>query len=512
MNTILDDQTAVNLDVGGYLFTLFFDDLAKHRDTFFDTILKKEWRQETDKTVRIERDGRLFRYVLAYLVNGCLPRDDLGVIALSSEEILAIREEADFFNLPGLVDECNSLTKTENNYLKMINHHGLIDSIYIRNHQGTHIDYCKDGKRPSPLLKALQNIPRTTSRSVYEHQDQRSFCVTGKFYNSNISKYSLLKSSTIRYMNVPELLAEATQSPFGKGALTVVDSAVRDSVELPASSLNADTLASLVRELTPKIHWKEQMAGLELRPYKLVLYQEGGHFDAHRDTVRGDGHIGTLVLVLNSAYTGGELEVAHAGKTVSVTGAHRWGAMYGDCLHQIKPVTSGTRVSLIFDIYATPAAVLHPTAQVDCPAEKKELVEQLSEQLEEYEAVTICLEHMYPKHQAVPGYLKGHDATLYALLQEEFDVEIVSAVVNRWRDYDDEEDRVEVKFIDGLEFHTQQHKCDAMHMKFAIPGQSDNHHHVLIDVPYIEYTGNESQQPQYMYMTTGLLVRRKNTA
>ena len=81
MNTFPDDQTAVNLDVGGYLFTLFFDDLAKHRDTFFDTILKKEWRQETDKTVRIERDGRLFRYVLAYLVNGCLPRDDLGVIA-----------------------------------------------------------------------------------------------------------------------------------------------------------------------------------------------------------------------------------------------------------------------------------------------------------------------------------------------------------------------------------------------------------------------------------------------
>ena len=492
------------------MYTLFFNDLAKHHDTFFDTILKKEWRPETEKTVRIERDGRLFRYVLAYLVNGCLPRDEFGAIALSSEEILAIREEADFFNLPGLIEECNSLTKTEKNDLNLINHHDLIDQMCIQNDQTIHIEYDREDYVPSPFLAALRNIPRTTSKSVYEHQNQQSFCVTNSLMPYPTG--SLLKSSTMQYLNIPELLAEATQSSFGKGTDTIVDTAVRDSVELPASSLNVDTLQLLVQKLAPQIHWNKKMANLELRPYKLVLYQEGGHFDAHRDTVRGDGHIGTLVLVLNSDYTGGELEVAHAGETVSVTGADSWVAMYGDCLHQIKPVTSGTRVSLIFDIYATPAAVLHPTAQVDCPAEKKELVEQLSEQLEEYEAVTICLEHMYPKHQAVPGYLKGHDATLYALLQEEFDVEIVSAVVNRWRDYDDKEDRVDVKFIDGLEFHTQQHKCDAMHMKFAIPGQSDNHHHVLIDVPYIEYTGNESQQPQYMYMTTGLLVRRKNTA
>ena len=96
MNVLPENETAVNLDVGGYLFTLFFDDLAKHRDTFFDTILKKEWRQESEKTVKIERDGRLFRFVLAYLVTGCLPRDKFGVISLSSEEIMAIREEADY--------------------------------------------------------------------------------------------------------------------------------------------------------------------------------------------------------------------------------------------------------------------------------------------------------------------------------------------------------------------------------------------------------------------------------
>ena len=82
-----------------------------------------------------------------------------------------------------------------------------------------------------------------------------------------------------------------------------------------------------------------------------MIYKEGGHFDAHRDTVRGDGHIGTLVVILNSEYIGGELEVTHGGRTEVVTGPYSWVAMYGDCLHKINPVTSGTRVSLIYDIY-----------------------------------------------------------------------------------------------------------------------------------------------------------------
>ena len=258
--------------------------------------------------------------------------------------------------------------------------------------------------KESQLLNALSRIPRSKVVSVYCNQDQKSFAFSGKrIVPAEHQDSQLLKSSTIDSLNIPELLAEATQSSFGKGTHTVVDTIVRDSVELPASSLNVDTLQWIVQELTPKIHWNQQKAGLELRPHKLVIYQEGGHFNAHRDTVRGEGHIGTVVLILNSDYTGGELEIVHAGETVSVTGAYRWVAMYGDCLHQIKPVTSGTRVSLIFDIYTTPDAVLRPSAQVDCPAEKAALVAELSKELEKYEAVAICLEHLYPKHQAVPG-------------------------------------------------------------------------------------------------------------
>ena len=134
-----------------------------------------------------------------------------------------------------------------------------------------------------------------------------------------------------------------------QGTETVVDINVRNSFEIDMEPLIYETYRKLQRE----IPLEKLSPGnyVSLRPYKLVLYQEGGHFDAHRDTVRGEDHIGTLVVILNSEYTGGELEVTHHGHTESVTGPYSWVAMYGDCLHQIKPVTSGTRVSLIFDIH-----------------------------------------------------------------------------------------------------------------------------------------------------------------
>ena len=197
---------------------------------------------------------------------------------------------------------------------------------------------------------------------------------------------------------------------------------------------------------------------------------------------------------------------------MSVTGAYSWAAMYGDCLHQIKPVTSGTRVSLIFDIYATPTTVLRPSAQVDCPAEKAALVAGLSKELEEYDAVSICLEHLYPKHQAVPGYLKGHDATLYALLQEDFDLEIVCATV--------EEDKYEVigtgldqfraELVDSLVFSASNKKYSKLYVKFVIP-DSLNSAYILRNTPHEDYTGNEAQPEHNVYLVTGLLVRARST-
>lgn len=54
---------------------------------------------------------------------------------------------------------------------------------------------------------------------------------------------------------------------------------------------------------------------IEARLYKLLLYEQGGHFAAHQDTEKERGMIGTLVVQLPcvEGHTGGSLTVRHKG-------------------------------------------------------------------------------------------------------------------------------------------------------------------------------------------------------
>ena len=141
-------------------------------------------------------------------------------------------------------------------------------------------------------------------------------------------------------LNVPELIESAKPSCFGKGPETVFDPEVRNSLEIAAEELNIGLLERLgnsfdLNELSHSINF-------DVKPYKLAIYQEGGHFGEHVDTVRGEGHVGTLVYFCNSEFTGGELEVRSRGIVRSFNKPNSWVALYGDCKHSVLPVTSGT--------------------------------------------------------------------------------------------------------------------------------------------------------------------------
>jgi hypothetical protein len=57
----------------------------------------------------------------------------------------------------------------------------------------------------------------------------------------------------------------------------------------------------------------QRSVNLEARLYKLLLYEQGGHFAAHQDTEKEKGMIGTLVVQLPccEGHTGGSLAVRH---------------------------------------------------------------------------------------------------------------------------------------------------------------------------------------------------------
>ncbi len=95
---------------------------------------------------------------------------------------------------------------------------------------------------------------------------------------------------------------------------------------------------------------------LEARPYKLMIYETGGFFAAHRDTEKVDGMIATLSVTLPAAGAGGELLVRHGDREAVVDMSVRepselaYAAFYADCVHETRPILEGHRLSLVLNL------------------------------------------------------------------------------------------------------------------------------------------------------------------
>lgn len=148
---------------------------------------------------------------------------------------------------------------------------------------------------------------------------------------------------------------------FGKGTKggNVRDEDYRLSREMLLGSfaLTADPL--LAGSVLPQVQ-KALAIDRPLRatPYKLNMYATGGVFKAHRDTPKGDNHVGTITLCLPSMFKGGELVIRHGGQTVTNDWASvlndralGWTFLYADCDHEVLPVTDGIRITLAYDVF-----------------------------------------------------------------------------------------------------------------------------------------------------------------
>ena len=112
----------------------------------------------------------------------------------------------------------------------------------------------------------------------------------------------------------------STQAPFGRGAETVVDTSVRLCRQVEAADVelggNWDAVIQnqAQRYCTTLGAQKKDEELVEARLYKLVLYEEGGFFKAHKDTEKEPGMFATLVVQLPAKHDEGKLVVRHRGK------------------------------------------------------------------------------------------------------------------------------------------------------------------------------------------------------
>lgn len=173
----------------------------------------------------------------------------------------------------------------------------------------------------------------------------------------NVDEISFpINSSQIRKM-----IKVAHKAPFGKGSKTLLDTTVRSAWEIDASEIkftNGDwdkLIKNIIKQVKPNLGIEAYSVSANL--YKLLIYEKGDFFLAHQDSEKEKGMFGTLIIGLPSSHTGGDLVVRFDGQEKiidfsSPANQHRFpfAAFYADCEHEIKPIISGYRVCLVYNL------------------------------------------------------------------------------------------------------------------------------------------------------------------
>jgi len=222
------------------------------------------------------------------------------------------------------------------------------------------------------------------------------------------------------------LVAIAEAAPYGRGEETVVDREVRrtwqvDSAEVRMGGRHWNkTLAGLVADVTLGLGVSEPVAA---DFYKLLVYDAGSFFVDHRDTEKVSGMFATLVLVLPSAHSGGELVIKHLGREMVLdlrpeeSSEIGFAGFYADCVHEVRPVKTGCRLALVYNLrFAGKRRSLKAPDYRAVQGRSVELLRSWASAEDEPDKLIVPLEHAYTPAELSFSALKGVDAGVASVL------------------------------------------------------------------------------------------------
>jgi hypothetical protein len=189
------------------------------------------------------------------------------------------------------------------------------------------------------------------------------------FVNSDVSTKDFdIKINQIGALNYPlsedqimELIAQAKPALFGWKDKTLLDEKIRKVWQVPKNKVKIGT-KQWSKKFTKVLEEFKQGLGLpkesrlEADLHSLLVYEPGCFFNGHRDSEKADGMVATMIVILPTEHTGGELIIEHDGEKHSFAAKKSknpklyCGAFYADCYHEVKEVTSGYRVSLTYNL------------------------------------------------------------------------------------------------------------------------------------------------------------------
>jgi len=222
------------------------------------------------------------------------------------------------------------------------------------------------------------------------------------------------------------LVEIAEAAPYGRGEETVVDRAVRRTWQIDSAKVRIGgrhwekTLAGLVADIARGLGVSEPVAA---DFYKLLAYDTGSFFVDHRDTEKAPGMFATMVLVLPSTHSGGELVIKHLGREVVLDPRPEepseigFAAFYADCVHEVRPVKTGCRLTLVYNLRFV--GKRRSLKAPDYRAEHGRVVQLLrswASAEDEPDKLILPLEHAYTPAELSFGALKGADAGVASVL------------------------------------------------------------------------------------------------
>jgi hypothetical protein len=229
-------------------------------------------------------------------------------------------------------------------------------------------------------------------------------------------------SYPINELQAKALINQAHKAPYGKGSETIVDNTVRSAWEIDAGMLKfkgnqwPTFLDRVLAAIKPDLGIENDEIAAHL--YKMLIYEKGDFFLPHKDSEKEKGMFGTLVIGLPARHSGGELLVRFDGKekiisfdSYSDNYEMPYTAFYADCDHEIRPLISGYRVCLVYNLVQ-----LKSGRKIQLEPLEKHVV-KLSELLKDDEnnaslvPKIILLGHQYTPENFSKESLKLHDRT-----------------------------------------------------------------------------------------------------
>lgn len=222
--------------------------------------------------------------------------------------------------------------------------------------------------------------------------------------------------------------------------------------------------------------------------------------------------IGTLVISLPSKHEGGKVHLSHSNKRhVFATSefssfdltALAW---YSDVTHEIKPLSSGYRLVITYNLIQQPGSAPSAGAFIEQQTQLQTLLQNWASTLQSKTRVIYRLDHKYSQSSLSIQNMKGRDAQLIRCLKQacqETGFYALLAIMTRTESCEDEyyggddEDSLELDYVTTLDGSYITRSIDVEMSETLGPDPYKNRNADSEDEG--EFTGNESMPSQYRY-------------